>query len=269
MRNALVTGPSSGIGREVALGLAKSGFHVIAAGRSLPRVSVVIEEIRAEGGSAEFLQLDLASLASASEAAASLEKSGRSLSVLVNNAGVGITRGSTADGFQLQFGVNHLGHFMLTSGLQPTFVPGTRIISVSSHMHYRADGIDFDILRRPTRGLRGISAYAASKLANILFTRELARRSTEWRTFAVHPGVVESGIFPAPVRPFIRRGAVSAADAADTILWCAVEPSLHSSTGRYFASREERTPSDAALDDTLSVELWERSGRWCGVGPMT
>ena len=151
MRAALVTGPSSGIGRVTSLELGRKRFHVVAAGRSEERTSSVIDSIREEGGSAEFLHLDLASLESAREAACTFGDSGRRLDVLVNNAGVGATRGITADGFEVNFGVNHLGHFMFTHHLRPTFWSGTRIVQIASAVHFRADGIDFDRLQRRSR----------------------------------------------------------------------------------------------------------------------
>jgi len=268
MRNVLVTGPSSGIGKATAFALSRLGFHVIAAGRSPQRVGELVDQIIAEGGSAEYLPIDLTSLTSARTAARMLEDSGRSLDVLINNAGVGVTRGITEDGFQLQFGVNHLGHFMLTEHLRRTFRPGTRIVSVSSHMHYRAATLDFEAVTRKTTPMGGIEAYSQSKLANVLFTRELARRQPDWRTFAVHPGVVDTGIFPSWTRPVVRSRSLTPEEGAVTVVWCATDPGLEASSGGYFASQRERQPSDVALDDDLAHELWSRSERWCGLGPV-
>jgi NAD(P)-dependent dehydrogenase (short-subunit alcohol dehydrogenase family) len=264
----MVTGPSSGIGRSVTNRLAGLGFHVVAAGRSPQRVGRVVAEVAATGGSAEPLIVDLASLRSVREAARAFEESGRSLDVLVNNAAVGAGRGTSLDGFELHFGVNHLGHFMLTHLLRRTFTPGARIVVVSSNAHYRAEGIDFERVTRGTRSMTGIAEYAVSKLANVLFTRELARRQPGWRTYAVHPGVVDTPIFPLVVRPFIKRGMLTPDQGADTIVWCAVEPGLAGSTGLYYHERAPLQPSGAALDDALAAELWARSERWCGVGPV-
>lgn len=268
MPNVMVTGPSSGIGREVSLALARLGFHVIAAGRSPERVGVVVDRIVSEGGSAEYLHLDLTSLASARQAAATFENSGRKLDVLINNAGIGISRGITGDGFQLQFGVNHLGHFMLFQALRRTLAHGARIVQVASEMHQRSRGINFAILEQRTPLFGGIDAYSTSKLANVLFARELARRMPEWRSFAVHPGMVDTGIFPAPVRPLIRRRLLTPAQGAETIVWCATEPELADTSGGYFWKRKERDPSAIATDDDLAAELWGRSERWCGMGPV-
>ena len=149
MQVALVTGANRGIGRAIAIGLARRGFHVVGAGRSEERFAHVAAEVESVGGSAEFLPLDLGSLDSARSAAAGFSRSGRKLDLLVNNAGIGVNRrGITVDGFEPHFGINHLGHFMLTWHLRPAFRPGTRIVQVTSSVHFRADGIDFDDLQR-------------------------------------------------------------------------------------------------------------------------
>ena len=117
MAVAVVTGVSSGIGRATALDLARRGHHVVAAGRSRSRTMPVVDQAVAAGGSAEYLELDLASLASVHQASARLAGTGRTIDLLVNNAGVGGFRGQTQDGFEVHFGVNHLGHFAFTLGL--------------------------------------------------------------------------------------------------------------------------------------------------------
>ncbi len=264
MRVALVTGPTSGIGKAVALELARRGYHVVGAGRSVERIGATIDEIVAAGGSAEGLIIDLASLASVKDGAAEYVDSGRGLDVLVNNAGVAMARGVTIDGFQTQFGVNHLGHFMLTRQLQPAFHGCSRIVQVSSNMHYRATGIDFERVTTRTRSRFGVSEYSVSKLANVLFVREAARRHPGLRFHAVHPGLVDTGIFPWYTKPFLR-GMVTPDEGADTVVWSATDPGLASRSGGYYARRAERLPSDVALDDDLAAELWERSEEWCRV----
>ena len=248
----------------MALELARRGYHVVGAGRSAERVGTTIDEIVAAGGSAEGLIIDLASLASVKDGAAEYVASGRGLDVLVNNAGVGVARATTEDEFEIQFGVNHLGHFMLTRQLQPTFHGGSRIVQVSSNMHYRASGIDFDRVEARTRSRFGVEEYSTSKLANVLFVMEASRRYPDLRFYAVHPGLVDTGIFPWYARPFIR-GRITPEQGADTVVWCATDPSLAESSGSYFDNRRERLPSKTALDDSLASELWERSEEWCGV----
>ena len=224
--------------------------------------------IENEGGSAEFLHLDLASLESARSAARSLEKTDRVLDVLVNNAGVGATRGITQDGFELQFGVNHLGHFMLTHHLRPTFRPGARIVSVTSSVHFRADGIDFDRLRGRTRSLYGLDEYAVSKLANILFVKELGHRQPDWHTYAVHPGLTNTNIIPWYVRPFMQRRLLTPSQGAETVIWCASASEVTEESSLYYSHKTAREPSLAAQNKDLARELWERSERWCDVAPQ-
>jgi NAD(P)-dependent dehydrogenase (short-subunit alcohol dehydrogenase family) len=265
---ALVTGPNSGIGREIALGLANHGLHIIAAGRSEQRVGDVINEIHSTGGTAEFLELDLSSLDSARDAARTFESTERKIAVLVNNAGIGIGRKPlTIDGFEPRFGVNHLGHFMLTFGLRRTFRPGTRIVQVSSSVHFRATEINFDQLRKKP-SLRGVNEYAVSKLANVLFVRELARQQPDWNAYAVHPGFVDTGIIPGFMRPFLRNRLLTPVEGAQTPLWCAIDPVLESESGHYYARMARDTPSEPAQDDDLARELWKQSEVWCGVAPQ-
>lgn len=268
METAMITGPSSGIGRATAIEMGRRGYHVVAAGRSEERTLPVVDQITAEGGSAEFLNVDLASLQSARGAAETFEKSGRQLGILINNAGVGATRGRTEDGFEIHFGVNHLGHFMLTHHLRRAFVPGTRIVQVTSAAHFNVDGIDFDRVQRRTRGLLGWHEYGVSKLANVLFVREMARRQPDWRTYAVHPGMTDTSIFPGWVRPFVRHRLFTPVQGAETIIWCATSPEVAEESGKYYRNKESREPSETARDDDLARELWRRSELWTGTAPQ-
>ena len=267
MGMVMITGVSSGIGRATAIEMGRRGYHVIGAGRSEERTEPVIDLIRADGGSAEFLHLDLASLDSARAAALTFERSGRTLDVLINNAAVGGTRGITSEGFEINFGVNHLGHFMLTHHLRRTFTEGARIVVITSEAHRRAPGIDFDRVRRRSRSLSGFSAYSVSKLANVLFARKFAQLQPGWRTYAVHPGLADTNIFPRGAKIFFRNRR-PAEEAARNGLWCATAPELAGVSGRYYARSEERAPSAVARDDHLANELWDRSERWCGVAPQ-
>ena len=268
MSVAMVTGPNSGIGLVIARSLAERGYHVVAAGRSEQRIAPVVAEIKDSGGSAEFLHLDLATLDSAKAAAVAFEKTGRTLDVLVNNAGIGVNRrGLTKDGFDVHFGINHLGHFMLTHHLQRTFRPGTRIVQVASSVHDRAEGIDFDRVQRKS-SVGGLREYAVSKLANVLFVREMARREPDWRLYAVHPGLVNTKLIPGIVRVFYRSQMLTPSQGADTPLWCATSDDVADESGNYYAKRKARTPSPVALDDDLAAELWRRSELWCGVAPQ-
>lgn len=267
--NVMVTGPSSGIGKVTATALSRMGHHVVAAGRSRERIQPVIDAIEKDGGSAQFLELDLASFASVRVAASELIETNKPLDVLVNNAGVWRVKGKTADGFESHFGINHLGHFLLTQLLRPTFHPGTRIVNVSSAVHRRVHGIDFDSVTELTRSRSGVDEYGASKLANILFTSEMARRDPQWNTYAVHPGFVDTNIYPRSMRPFVKLRLISAEAGAATSIWCATDESLADESGGYYRELTRVPPSDAAQDADLAAELWERSEVWCGLAPQS
>jgi NAD(P)-dependent dehydrogenase (short-subunit alcohol dehydrogenase family) len=264
MAVALVTGPGSGIGRATAIGLGQAGHHVIAAGRYPERIEPVMHEVTAAGGSAEYLELDLTSIRSVREAARRVIGSGPPVDVLVNNAGIGVNRrGLTEDGFEVHFGINHLGHFLLTRDLAPVLSTGARVISLTSGMHHRANGIDFERVRRPTR-LIGLAEYSTSKLANVLFIRELARRRPELSTYAVHPGLVRTGIIPGFVRALSGSSMLTPEQGADTVIWCATSDEVTGDTGHYYQQRARLAPSPVAQSNELARELWERSDEWCG-----
>jgi NAD(P)-dependent dehydrogenase (short-subunit alcohol dehydrogenase family) len=258
----LVTGPSSGIGRATALGLARLGLHVVAAGRSPVRTQPVLDQIKAEAGSAEYLQLDLASLRSVREAASTFLAGGRPLDVLVNNAGVGAANGVTEDGFEVHWGVNHLGHFLLTNQLAPALVERARVVSVSSDWHYRARSLHLDQVRGRSWVPFGLGYYAASKAANILFIRELAGRHPAWDCHAMHPGLTDTNLIPWPIRPVIRSSLLTPEAASDTVIWCAVSHELAGQSGLYYARRQVHQASPLASDDSVAAELWERSVKW-------
>ena len=261
---AVVTGANSGIGRATAIGLAGGGVHVVAAVRSAERAKPVLDEIAATGGSAELLELDLASMVSVRAAAQRFAETGRDLDILVNNAGIGVNRrGLTEDGFEVHFGINHLGHFLLTRQLTPHLRPGSRVVSLTSAMHFRAEGVDFARVRHPT-AFTGLAEYATSKLANVLFIRELARRRPEIRAYAVHPGLVRTRLIPGPIRALSASSMLSPEQGADTVLWCATSDDVASESGHYYQQRSRLPPSAPAQDDDLARELWDRSDEWCG-----
>ena len=196
-----------------------------------------------------FLALDLADLASVRAAAAAFLALDEPLHVLINNAGVAGRRGLTRDGFELIFGVNHLGHFAFTAALLDSLISSrARIVNVASDAHYQATGIDFDRLHRPARSVAAMREYAVSKLCNVLFTEELARRlaGTGVTAYALHPGVVASDIWrrvPWPVRPLVTRRMLTIDQGAQTSLYCATAPELAQVSGRYYEQCAEREPS--------------------------
>lgn len=268
MPTAMITGATSGIGRATVLGLANQGFHVVIPARSEAKASKLLSEIETVGGTGSYLAIDLSDLDSVTEAARQFEEGGGTLDVLVNNAAAGPRRGLTPDGFELQFGVNHLAHFGLTHHLRRTFRPGTRIVNVTSSMYERAGGFDWDALRQPTKSFYGLREYAVSKLANILFTREFAQQQPDWRTYAVHPGWTDTPIVPGYVRPFVRRNMNTPEESARTVIWCATSPDLADVSGGYFSRMKRWDLNDVAMDDGLARELRNRSERWCGVAPQ-
>jgi NAD(P)-dependent dehydrogenase (short-subunit alcohol dehydrogenase family) len=271
-RFAVVTGANTGIGRVTAERLAARGARVVLACRSEEKTRPVVDGIRAAGGEAEFQRLDLASLDSVRACASVLAARPAPLDILVNNGGVGGQRGMTADGFELMFGTNHVGHFALTLLLMGRLraAERARIVTVSSKIHFDAQGIDFERVRRPTRSLMGMPEYAVSKLANILFTKELARRlgPSGPHTYAVHPGVVASDIWrpiPWPIRPLVTRRMLTNEEGAATSLYCATSPEVRDHTGRYYTRCREKAPSPLAEDPELAARLWKKSAEWTGV----
>jgi NAD(P)-dependent dehydrogenase (short-subunit alcohol dehydrogenase family) len=268
---ALITGGNVGIGRITAIELAKKGFKVIIAGRSLERTQPVLDHINSLSvdEQALFLPLDLASLASVRECVRLFHQHNLPLHLLINNAGVAGLRGLTQDGFEMTFGINHLGHFLLTQLLLEKLQTSghSRVITVSSRAHKRAAEIDWDALRRPTTSWTGIREYAVSKLSNLLFSAELAKRvqGTSVSTYSLHPGVVDTEIWravPDWVRPLLRlRGFLTPEEGALTTLHCAMHAPKQES-GLYYADSKPMQPAGLGQDSELASELWERSEEW-------
>ncbi len=281
---ALITGANTGIGRVTARELARAGYDVFLAGRSRPRMQPVIDEIAALGagppgaagapaavGRAEWLALDLADLESVRACADGFLARGLPLHLLVNNAGLAAAGGLTRQGFEIAFGTNHLGHFLLTQRLLPRLTgregAPARIVTVASRAHTRTAGIDWDAVRRPKRSLTGWPEYAVSKLANVLFSAELGRRlaGRGVSTYAVHPGVVATDIWrrvPQPLRWLLTRRMLDAQAGARTTLHCALSPDCADATGLYWDRGAPREPSPAGRDAALAAELWRRSEAW-------
>jgi NAD(P)-dependent dehydrogenase (short-subunit alcohol dehydrogenase family) len=265
----LITGGNTGIGLATARALAARGGRVHIACRSAEKGQAAVAAIREGTGSDQvaFLKLDLADLGSVRDAARTFLALGEPLNALINNAGVAGRRGLTKDGFELIFGVNHLGHFALTTALLDCLTASqARIVNVASDAHFQAPGIDFDRLRRPARNIAAMQEYAMSKLCNVVFTQELARRlaGTGVTAYALHPGVVASDIWrrvPWPVRPLITRRMLSVDEGALTSLYCATAPELKQVSGRYYETCAERQPSHVATPE-LGKRLWERSEEW-------
>jgi retinol dehydrogenase 12 len=269
-RTFLITGANAGIGLATATDLARRGGRVHIACRSQAKGEAAVAAIAAETGrdQVSYLHLDLADLASVRRSAQEFLAFGEPLHVLINNAGVGGQRGITADGFEQHFGINHLGHFALTEALLPllTSTGQARIVNVASDAHYQAKGINFEALRRRTKTITGLPEYAVSKLANVLFTQELARRldPSVVAAYALHPGVVASQIWrrvPWPARQLITSRMLTIEQGARTSLYCATAPELAGVSGRYYDSCREAEPGAAATPE-LAARLWEYSEKW-------
>ncbi|MEL6182840.1 MAG: SDR family oxidoreductase [Myxococcota bacterium] len=268
----IVTGANTGIGRITALELAKAGAHVFLASRSASKTLPVVREIRAECGhdDVEFLQLDLARFEVIRTAAQTFLDRELPLHILVNNAGLAGVRGLTPEGFEMAFGVNHLGHFLWTLLLLDRLKASApaRIVNVSSRAHLRAKRLDYKAVRRPTKTYVGMREYEVSKLANVLFTVELSRRleGTEVNTYSLHPGVIASDIWrrlPWPLRSMATHFMQSNEEGAKTSLYCATAPELAYETGYYYDEHSRRKlPNPLAEDDTCLAELWRRSLEW-------
>jgi retinol dehydrogenase 12 len=260
-KTVLVTGATGGIGLETARALARMRAKVVVGARDASRGRAVVEEIDAGGGSAELLEIDMAVFASVRNAAERLAAAHPKLDVLVNNAGVVMReRLLTGDGYELTWQTNFLSHFLLTRLLLPALraAPKPRVVNVSSEAH-RSGRLDWDDLDL-AKGYRGFRAYANSKLAQVLFTRELARREPSVSVNALHPGAIATGIWraaPSFAQWILAHVLPPPAKGAQPVVRVATDPALEGVTGRYFNKLKEAIPAAAALDDADAARLWK------------
>jgi retinol dehydrogenase 12 len=266
-RIVAITGANIGIGRAVAEALAARGARLRLLCRSTAKAEPVAAALRAHGGEVSVIECDLGRLASVRAAAAALLARDEPLHVLVNNAGVAGQRGLTADGFELAFGTNHLGHFLLTQLVLDRLRASApaRIVHVASNNHYKARAVDWQALRQPTASISGLPEYGVSKLANVLFSIELARRlaGTGVTSYAVNPGRVASNIWqrvPWPIRPLFKLTMLSTAEGAYSTIRAATD--LVDDGGYFDARARLRDPNPLARDPELAAELWRRSDTW-------
>jgi NAD(P)-dependent dehydrogenase (short-subunit alcohol dehydrogenase family) len=285
-RTAVVTGANSGLGFVCARELALRGAHVVLACRSAVRGAAALEAISraAPGARVELEALDLSELASVEAFAGRFLSAHPSLDLLINNAGVmAPPRSLTADGFELQIGTNHLGHFALTGRLLGALAAGAgaRVVTLSSNGH-KLGRIDFDDLHYARRYSRWL-AYCRSKLANLLFALELDRRlrasSSAVRSLAAHPGYAATNLqhsTSAFVRLAMVAGDALLAQSADRgalpALYAACEPSAEggayigpSGPGEFRGAPRPVSPSRAARDEAVAARLWEVSEELTGV----
>jgi NAD(P)-dependent dehydrogenase (short-subunit alcohol dehydrogenase family) len=269
-RVCLITGGTSGIGLVAARQLAELGAHVILVGRSPARCDAAVAQVRTQTGSAavESLVADMSVQQQVRDLARQFRERHRRLDVLINNAGgLWLKRELTTDGLEMTVAVNHLAYFLLTHLLQDMLQASApaRVVNVSSAAHRRTT-LDFDDLQGE-RGYSGWRQYCRSKLMNLLFTHELARRlhGTGVVANALHPGWVATG-FAAnngwKGRLWQRIAgwfAISPEEGARTIVYLASSPDVASISGRYFIEEKEARPSPAACDENAARRLWQIS----------
>ncbi len=277
-RVCLVTGANTGLGEVTAKVLAARGARVILASRTRERTQHVLDAIAAAGGDAVFVPLDLGSLDSVRACAAQVLARDEPLHVLVNNAGLAGHQGTTAEGFELQFGVNHLGHYLLTRLLLDRLKASApaRIVNVASKAHLKADGIDYAAVRQPTKTATALHEYQVSKLANVLFTTALVERldPAQVTAYSLHPGVVASDVWrrvPWPFRSLLKARMLSVEEGAEANLLCATAPVDELQNGGYYHKGKKGKPvflahaNPAALDHAAADRLWRQSAEWVGL----
>ena len=263
-KRVVITGPTKGIGRVTALALAKMGAEMILVARDEKRA----KELASELGGADVFIGDLSSIAEVKRVGDEIAKKYDRIDVLINNAGaINLEREKTVDGLEKTFAANHLAYFILTDKLLPALknAPNARIVSVASEAH-RQGKIDFDDLQFEKKW-SGMDAYFSSKLANILFTAELARRleGTKVTANSLHPGAVASGFMKnnsgiialgwKVISPFL----MSEEKGAKTTIFLASDPSVEGVSGKYFEKCKERKPSRRARDMAAATRLWQVS----------
>lgn len=271
----LITGANAGIGRETALELAQAGAHIYMACRSRERSEPVRDAIIAETSNSkvELIDLDLGSFDSVRACAEDFLEKSDHLDILINNAGLAGAQGTTSDGFEIHFGVNHLGHFLLTHLLLPSMVEveGARVVNVASRAHIREHTIDFEAVQKPTQSKTGFPEYCVSKLANVVYSMKLAEvlEPTSVNTYAVHPGVVASNVWrrlPRPIEALVKWFMISSEEGAQTTLYCATSAEVADDSGLYYDECAVKETADHATTE-LAEECWKRSLEWTGIEP--
>jgi NAD(P)-dependent dehydrogenase (short-subunit alcohol dehydrogenase family) len=268
----VITGGTSGIGQVAAAELARQGARIILIARDRARASKALAQVQAAGPgvSHRVVFADLASVAETRRVGAEIAAVEPRVDVLVNNAGALFNqRRLSPDGLEMTFAVNHMAYFVLTEALKQALLAAgsARIVNTASGAHHGA-ALDFDDLQSE-RAYSGFRVYGRSKLCNILFTRELARRLQGSGVTAncLHPGFVAtrfgdgSGGLLQALMPVAKLGAISPQKGAETIVYLASSPDVASVSGLYFYRRRPDTPSPAAQDDLAASRLWEESER--------
>ncbi|XP_045530119.1 retinol dehydrogenase 13-like [Pieris brassicae] len=282
-KTAIITGCNTGIGKEAAKDFYKRGARVIMACRNLDKAEEAKKDIEEackdfkETGKLIVQQCDLSSLQSVRDFSQKVIESEPQINILVNNAGIMMCpKGTTEDGFEMQFGTNHLSHFLLTMLLLPRIINSqpARIVTVSSKAHIRYD-MDFEDLNYTKRNYNAAEAYSQSKLANVLFSRELAFKLKEHNirgvnTYSLHPGLIKTElgrhldetmfrgarrIIGFILKPFLKTPELG----AQTTIYCALDEKCADETGLYYSDCAVVQPDRKALNDEYAKKLWEKS----------
>jgi NAD(P)-dependent dehydrogenase (short-subunit alcohol dehydrogenase family) len=272
----VITGATSGIGRVAALRLAQMGARLVLVARDPARAEATLARLRAQAPAAAHRAhlADLSRIAEMKRVAAEIAAAEPRVDLLINNAGALFgARRFTADGLERSFAVNHLAYFVLTHGLRERLRASApaRVVNTTSTMH-RVAWLDFDDLQY-TRLYNSVFAYARSKLCNVLFTRELARRwaGTGVTANCFHPGFVrtrfgnQSGVFWAPLMFVGKAFAIPPAWGAKTLIHLATAPEVGDTTGGYFVRCRLARPSRTAEDETAARRLWDETARIAGI----
>ena len=274
-KTVVATGATSGIGEVAVLALARKGARIVFVARDARRAEATLARLEAAAprlGHAVHLA-DLSSMAETRRVGLLIAKSEPRIDVLINNAGAMFTdRQVTAEGLEKTFALNHMAYFLMTVALDERLAatPSARVVSTASRAHMR-QRLDFSDLQGE-KDYRGWRAYGRSKLANILFTREAARRLERVGVTAncFHPGFVasrfgsESGGWVSQLIPFARPFGLTPEAGADTLIYLASAPEVANVTGAYFVKRKAVEPSAEARDDGAAKRLWEASEALAG-----
>lgn len=273
-KTVAITGATSGIGEAAALALAKAGARIVFTARNATKGSAMLDRLRAANSTAAhaLVAADLSTIAGMKTAAAAIAAEAPAIDVLANNAGAYFdTRAETADGLERTFAVNHMAYFVVTELLRPNLTADARIVSTSSAGHVLGR-VDFDDLQSK-RGYGAMRVYGFSKLLNILWTRELARRlaGTGVTANCFHPGGVNTGFGAESRGPMAlllnlaRPLLLTPEKGADTLVYLASSPEVIGKTGGYWTRRRRLEPSAAARDDASGRRLWEESASIAGL----
>ena len=279
-KTIVATGATSGIGEVAVLALAGLGARIVFIARDEARAQATMKKLEAHApGLGHRMHLaDLSSMAETRKVGAAIVESEPRIDVLINNAGALFShRQVTPEGLELTFALNHMAYFVLTEALREKLIGSApaRIVSTSSTAH-QGVSLDFSDLQSAD-GYRGFKVYGRSKLANILFTRELARRlaGTGVTANCLHPGTVAtrfgdaSGGFMGLLIRFLRLFFISPEEGAETIIYLASSPEVANTTGGYFVKRKMTDPSEVAQDDAAAKRLWEASEALAGAQSQT